>query len=242
MIPGGRENERQKRRRGRNEGSIRRREDGRWQATMSLGWRNGRRWRKFIYGDTREDVAKELNRALKAQQDSLPVVGGRQTFEQFLDAWLENAVKGKVRPLTFESYVSYVTTHLKPGLGKKTLARLSSQEVQGFLNAKSAEKDENNGPRYAPRTVQYMHAVLRRALGQAERWGLVARNVAKLVEAPRIVRKRSSRSPRTTPRGFSRLPRVSASRPSSRSHSLSFYVRQRRSGFAARALTSKPAA
>jgi integrase len=38
------------------------------------------------------------------------------------------------------------------------------------------------------RTAKYAHAVLRRALGQAERWGMVTRNVATLVEPPRAVR------------------------------------------------------
>ena len=36
------------------------------------------------------------------------------------------------------------------------------------------------------RTVQYLHAILRRALGQAERWGLVPRNIARLVSPPRV--------------------------------------------------------
>jgi len=34
--------------------------------------------------------------------------------------------------------------------------------------------------------VQYLHAVIRRSLGQAERWGLVNRNVARLVSPPRV--------------------------------------------------------
>ena len=40
----------------------------------------------------------------------------------------------------------------------------------------------------SPRTVQYTHTVLRRALGRALKWGLVARNVATLVDRPRSVR------------------------------------------------------
>jgi integrase len=40
----------------------------------------------------------------------------------------------------------------------------------------------------SPRTVQYLRAVLRRALGQALKWGLVARNVATLVDPPRSVK------------------------------------------------------
>lgn len=38
----------------------------------------------------------------------------------------------------------------------------------------------------APRTVQHVHAVLLQSLGVAERWGRVARNVAALVDAPRV--------------------------------------------------------
>jgi len=41
----------------------------------------------------------------------------------------------------------------------------------------------------SPRTVQYVRAVLRRALGQAVKWSLVSRNVATLVDPPRSVRK-----------------------------------------------------
>jgi integrase len=40
-----------------------------------------------------------------------------------------------------------------------------------------------------PRTVQHIHATLRAALDQAVEWDLVARNVAKLVDAPRDTRK-----------------------------------------------------
>lgn len=51
--------------------------------------------------------------------------------------------------------------------------------MHSFLNAKLATG-------LSPRRVQYIHAVLRRALVTAERWGLVSRNVAKLVDPPRV--------------------------------------------------------
>jgi len=37
-----------------------------------------------------------------------------------------------------------------------------------------------------PRTVQHIHATLRVALAQAEKWGIVPRNIATLVDAPRV--------------------------------------------------------
>jgi integrase len=79
------------------------------------------------------------------------------------------------------SYAQLIRLHIKPALGKRTLAHLSPQDVQGLLNQKLKEG-------LSPRTVQYLRAVLRRALGQAFKWGLVPRNVATLVDPPKIER------------------------------------------------------
>jgi integrase len=89
------------------------------------------------------------------------------------------------------------------------LAKLSPQHVQRFLNdqladgrvrkpqpAQAAVEDSSTETltttrktppsTLTPRTVQYLHAVLRRALTQATKWGLVPRNVAALVTPPRM--------------------------------------------------------
>jgi len=48
-------------RRGKGEGAIYQREsDGKWCATVDLGFVNGKRRRKVIYGETRKDVADKL--------------------------------------------------------------------------------------------------------------------------------------------------------------------------------------
>lgn len=49
----------------------------------------------------------------------------------------------------------------------------------------SETKSQRGKRTLAPRTVQYVRAVLRKALGTAEKYGLVARNVATLVDPPR---------------------------------------------------------
>jgi integrase len=65
-----------------------------------------------------------------------------------------------------------------PVLGQRQLAKLTPADVQSWLSRKLSEG-------LSVRTVQYQHSILRRAIGQAERWGLVARNVAALVQVPR---------------------------------------------------------
>ncbi|MGD9724361.1 MAG: tyrosine-type recombinase/integrase [Pirellulales bacterium] len=167
--------------RGNREGSIFQRADGRWCAVVSLGWRNGRRHRKHFYGETRADVREQLTAALRAHQQGLPVDPERQTVAQFLDRWLTDCCEPSVRPSTLRSYRDTVRLHIAPVLGKLPLAKLSPHDVQTFIKAQLAAG-------LSPRSVQYHHSVLSRALNRAVKWDLVARNVAKLVAPPRVPR------------------------------------------------------
>jgi integrase len=48
------------RRRGPGEGSIYQRADGQWVGAVDLGWKDGKRKRKVIYGKTRREVAGRM--------------------------------------------------------------------------------------------------------------------------------------------------------------------------------------
>jgi integrase len=170
-----------RRHRGANEGSITRRSDGRWEAKISAGWKDGKRRRISVYGATRAEVAERLNKLLREQAQGLPVDPGRQTVTCFLARWLEECVKPSVRPLSYEQYEQHVRLYLAPVLGSTVLAKLTPEQVQAFINKMLARG-------LSARTVQLSLVTLKRALKQAERWNLVARNVAKLVDAPRVER------------------------------------------------------
>jgi integrase len=157
------------------EGSIYQRKDGRWVSALSLP--TGKR--KSFYAKTRREVQLRLVKAQNDTQSGLTVVGEKQTVAQFLDRWLTESVKATVRPRTYSSYSDLVRLHIKPVLGKTSIARLTPQQIQGLLNAKLQAGLSTS-------TVKYIHAVLRRALGQAYRWGIVARNAAALVDPPRV--------------------------------------------------------
>ena len=76
------------RRRGRGEGSIVQRADGRWMARVDLGWCDGKRRSKAIYGRTRRAVATALRDALKEAEQGTLVADERQTVGEFLARWL----------------------------------------------------------------------------------------------------------------------------------------------------------
>ena len=167
-------------RRGAYEGSIyRRKGDGRWAASVHLGYADGRRVRKTYYGRSRAAVQQALNVAVSAYQSGLPVTrNDRQTLQAFVEQWLVG-VRPSLRPSTHARYSQLMLVHVVPNLGRTPLTRLTPRQVQDLLNAKAASG-------LSPRTVGHIRAVLRRALNQAMRWNLVARNVASLVDPPHV--------------------------------------------------------
>ena len=169
-------------RRGPNEGSVHQRRDGRWVGSVHIGWIDGKRVRKHVFATTRAEVVMKMKPLIKARDERRPVPDQRLKLGPFLWQWLEEVAKPTIRTSTYSSYKSIVEQHLVPGLGRNTVAKLSPADVQAFLNQKSASG-------LSPRRVQYIHAVLRRALVTGEKWGHVSRNVAKLADPPRVTRK-----------------------------------------------------
>jgi integrase len=167
------------RRRGHGEGAIYQREsDRKWCASVDLGFVNGKRRRKIIYGETRKEVAEKLKALHRDQAAGINIAPEQQTVEAFLETWLEQRVKRHNRPRTYTSYTDIVRLHLVPHIGKCQLAKLTPEQVQTMLNVLGEQG-------LKPRTVSNVRAVLRKALNQAMRWGYVVRNVATLVDAPR---------------------------------------------------------
>jgi integrase len=164
-------------RRASGEGSIYKRRNGTWSAIATLP--DGRR--KHVYGKTRDDVRRRLTEILHALEAGTFADSRGISLGEFLDQWLTETVKPRVRPWTFAGYEVHVRRHIKPALGRVPLGKITPQHVQHLLNQKLEEG-------LKPKTVRYLRGTLRTALGQAVRWGLVSRNAAALVDGPRVER------------------------------------------------------
>ncbi|MET9069417.1 tyrosine-type recombinase/integrase [Streptosporangium sandarakinum] len=164
-------------RRGQNEDSIYKDGD-RWRGAISLGYGpDGKRIRKKVSGRTRAEVAEKIRKIREDIAKGLPAPDGKLTVGAFLDRWL-STLPGHIADSTLDDYEDTVRLHLKPALGRHKLTALTVAQVDALWQAKRE--------RYKPNSVRNMRAVLRKALGQAEREGLVGRNVAALSMPPRI--------------------------------------------------------
>jgi integrase len=126
-------------------------------------------------------VREKLTAATRALDQGEAPIAARAKVGDFLDRWLRDVVKPNLRPKSYRSYEQLVRLYLNPALGHLDLAKLQPQHVQAMLN-----QMRERG--LSPRTCQYARAVLRKALNQALRWGLVAKNAAALADPPKAAR------------------------------------------------------
>lgn len=165
--------------RGNGEGTIGKRKDGRWYASITVGMVGGKQIRKTLYGKTRREVAEKLTLLQRAKQQGVPLPSERYTVAQFLERWLADVVRPGTRPKTYASYSQIVRLYLAPALGKIQLSKLAPPDIQRLQNQLLEQG-------LSPRTVAYTRGILKRALGQAHKWGMVTQNVAALVDPPKI--------------------------------------------------------
>ena len=197
-------------RRGRGEGSIVQRADGRWMGRVDLGWRDGKRRSKATYGKTRREVSNKLRDLTREAQRGTLIEDERETVERFLRRWLADVARVRVRPRTLATYEAAIERHLIPHIGRVPLSKLSPQHLQAWLRHL-----EESG--VSAQRRRYARVVLRIALNTAMRWNLVVRNAATLVDAPRVTPREFGRSVPTSRATFYRRSSIIRSRRCSRS-------------------------
>jgi integrase len=174
-------------------GHIRERSPGRWaiileQRDPATGKRK-RKWHSFK--GTKRLAQIECARLISEMNGGSYVDPSKVTVLQFLDRWLKH-INPNVTPKTHERYSDLLNKNIAPLLGAKILSKLQPIDIsEAYAKAlESGRRDGKGG--LSPRTVHHMHRVLYTALKQAERWRLINRNPAALLEKrdrPKIEKK-----------------------------------------------------
>ncbi|MEU4566314.1 site-specific integrase [Micromonospora sp. NPDC023956] len=171
---------------------------------------DGKRTRKYVYGQTREVVHDKWIK-LHQQAKAGPVATRVPSLGDYLTYWHREVVRPNLAPLTCATYETILRLYVIPGLGGKRLDRLQVRDVQTWINevartcqccaqGKDARRPELRrrccalgrccGDAPSARTVKDIRGVLRSALNHAATEELVTRNAAALVKLPPVRRRR----------------------------------------------------
>lgn len=101
------------------------------------------------------------------------------TVERVLDEWMKAPVNRKLAPSTVQGYTNLIKSHIKPAVGSIRAEDLTARHLDE-LYEKMLDKGLSRS------RIRHAHAVMRRALGQAVKWGWLDRNVATLASPPSV--------------------------------------------------------
>ncbi|MEX5709277.1 site-specific integrase [Parafrankia sp. FMc6] len=192
----------ERRRRSHGEGGLYQREsDGLWVGVIDLGWIDGKRRRRAVYGRTEKEAREKMRDLRKAADNGQDLAAKAQTVAEWMTYWLDEIKKhDQTRPSTLTRYRYAVDGHIVPVLGKIRLDKLRPADVRRLHAARRDQME--------PASLAKIHAVLRAALGDAVRLELVSRNVAQAVRPPSLAG--SGQRPTLTSDGARRFLAVAA--------------------------------
>ena len=119
---------------------------------------------------------------LREQDLGIFIEPAAMSLNEYLDTWLANAAKPRVRAQTLADYAGTLERYIRPDIGMKKLCDVQPLDIQGTY-----QRMQERG--LSARTVRYAHAVLSSALKQAVKWRYLSQNVASLVDLPRQLHK-----------------------------------------------------
>ncbi len=162
-------------------GQIKKRNENTWLVRIFLGRdATGKRkyFNKTIHG-TKKDAQKYLTAKLREKDLGVFIEPSSISLSDYLDKWLEEIAKPRIRESTFSSYKAVIENYVKKTLGSKRLCDIQAYEVQKLYNDLS-----NRG--LSSRTVRYAHVVFSSAMKQAIKWKMLMQNPCELCELPRL--------------------------------------------------------
>ncbi len=171
-------------RRGKNEGSVYRRKDGKWVGQVMVGYKpdNGKPIRKYTYTNTREEAAHWVALMASVEKGAVAVPEDL-ILKDFLHNWLTTFKVHEVCSRTMELYYYSERHPIIPALGSVSLDALTPLKVQTFLYQLQAEKH------LSQRTISLIRGTLIQVYDYAIEMGLTQNNPARNTKLPRQPRR-----------------------------------------------------
>jgi integrase len=139
----------------------------------------GRQTRYVTLHGTKAQAQAQMAKILASVAGGTHVDPSGETVAAFVERWLADWADANVSHKTWTRYAELLRKHLCARVGRVPLQKLRAADLQSAY-AQMAKAG------LADRTRLHLHRVVSTMLKHATQWGVVARNVAGLVDAPRV--------------------------------------------------------
>lgn len=166
------------------EGTIYKRNDGRWCASKYIEYDDGRVKRRYVYGKTQKEVLAKLK---KLDEEAAMKEGAEILLKDWMVLWLNKYKKNLVKVTTYDNYLLNIQTHISGSwLGDISLSKITTGKLQSYYNEKFEGTEDTKA--LSRRTVEYLRTIIGNALDQAYKNELIAKNPNKFTVLPREVK------------------------------------------------------
>jgi integrase len=128
---------------------------------------------------TKAEAQKAAAKILASVATNTHVDPSTETVRDFVERWLRDWADANVSNKTWTRYAQLLLKHLCGRVGSLPIQKLKPADLQALYAAMARAG-------LAPLTRLHMHRVTSTMLKHAMQWGVVARNVATMVDAPRV--------------------------------------------------------
>lgn len=167
-------------------GSIRQRSRGTWQLRYDAP-PDATGKRRFI-SETVKGSKKEAERVLRERLAAIENGGyvpkDKETVAEYLKRWMDTYAATNTTVRTQHGYLGNIKRYIVPSIGDVALQGLTGRHIQMMYSGMLQRE-------LSARTALHVHRVLRKALADAVKWGILYRNVADAATPPRPERKQS---------------------------------------------------
>lgn len=144
----------------------------------------GRERRHWHAAGADRAIAQQLASQLAAQAAIRDRDPGLSLARYLLEQWLP-AKRVNLRPSTWDGYRRKIELHVVPRIGHIPLRRLRVEHVESMYSELLSDGRADRAGGLDPKSVLEVHVIVRKALADATRKGLVVRNVADVAESPK---------------------------------------------------------
>ncbi len=172
------------------EGSIRKKKDGLWEATVTVSYDpvTHVQKRKSFYGKTRGEAKAKMEAFLEElEEKKMSLVLPEMTpesendilFSNWLDIWHKDYLSD-IKPSTKATYKSAIDNHIIPVLGDYPLSKLKAPVIQSFYNQLGDEKH------LSPKYIKNIHGIVHSALDKAVEVEYAVKNYSSICSIPKV--------------------------------------------------------
>jgi len=152
--------------------------DGRWRARISLGTgADGKRKRKVIYAESKQEVQKKLRQAQSANDAGRLPNPNKITVADYLEFWITKISKAAVS--TKERYEQDIDKHINPLIGKTRLQQLTGMHIDHVIS----DADDKG---LSPSSQAKIFAVLSKSFNDALKRDLIGFNPCSKSDKPKV--------------------------------------------------------